>query len=256
MELHENKTFFLDLDRTLWIWDEMKPGAADLIETLRTTDRKVRFVTDNTLLTREGYVEKLGEMGFKTSEDEILTSGHVAARELSRKGVQKAYVAGESGLVNEIQEQGIEITEDADYAILGFDRNFNYSKMKKIMDISREDGEVMMCSTERVFRRAEDSYPHQKSLNSAVKEFSETKLVGKPSDTYRRHFKKYFSYFPGESAFIGDRLADIETGNSLGMTTAIVMGGATSEQELRRADDSQLPDYALTSLNKLRRRII
>ena len=256
MELHENTAFFLDLDRTLWNWDEMKPGAADLIETLLSTDREVYFHTDNTLFTRQGYTEKLGDMGFKTEEENILTSGHVAARELSRKGVQKAYVAGESGLVNEVQEKGIKITEDAEHAVIGLDRNFSYSKLEKIMKIAQKDGEVFVCSTERTFNRAEKIQPHQKPINSAAKELTDLNLVGKPSDTYRRHFKKYFSYFPGESTFIGDRLADIETGNSLGMTTALVMNGATDEKELRKAEDKEVPDYALTSLNKLRRRII
>ena len=255
MELHENETFFFDLDRTLWNWDEMKPGAADLIETLRTSNRDVYFHTDNTLLSREGYADKLQNMGFKTNKDDILTSGYVAATELSKRGIQKAYVAGESGLVNEIQGQGIEITEDAEHAVLGFDRNFNYSKLEKIRNIAK-NGEAIICSTEKTFMRSETSHPHQKALNSGIREFSHPKLVDKQSKEYRRHFKKYFSYFPGKSAFIGDRLADVKTGNSLGMTTALVMNGATGEQELRKAEEKKIPDYALTSLHKLRRRII
>lgn len=256
MELHECDTFFFDLDRTLWNWDEMNSDALDLLETLRTTGNDVYFHTDNTLLSREGYADKLTDMGFQTQKDEIITSGYVLAEELSSQGVQEVYVAGESGLISELQDNDINFSEEAENAVLGFDRSFGYNKLQKIVNISKQDGEVFICSTEKTFERAKKSQPHQKALNKAVEEFTEVQLVGKPSDIYRRRFKRYFSYFPGKSAFIGDRLEDIETGNRLGMTTALVMNGATDEEELKNVEDDQVPDYAITSLNKLRRRII
>lgn len=256
MELHENETFFLDLERTLWNWKEFRPGASDLLESLRSTGRDVYFHTDNSLLAREGYADKLTEMGFRTDEEQVITSGYVAGEELSRRGATEAYVAGESGLVSEIQEKGIDITEDADYAVLGFDRSFSYDKLEKIKEIIRNGGKLMICSSEKFFQNGEEVKLHQKPFNSAAKEFTEPELVGKPSENFRRVFKNYFSYFPGKSAFIGDRTADIVAGNSLGMTTAAVMQGALDEEELRQSEDKEIPDYALTSLHKLRRRII
>lgn len=256
MELHECDTFFFDLDRTLWTWDEMKPDALDLLETLRTTENDIYFHTDNTLLSRKGYADKLTEMGFQTQKEDILTSGFVLAEELTHQGVKEVYVAGESGLITELQRDDVNISKEAENAVIGFDRNFSYDKLQKIANIAGNDGNTYICSTEKTFQRTKKSQPHQKALNNAIKEFSDSKLVGKPSDTYRKRFKRYFSYFPGKSAFIGDRLEDIETGNKLGMTTALVMNGATDEEELKNAEGEQVPDYAITSLDKLRRRII
>ncbi|MFB6116136.1 MAG: HAD-IIA family hydrolase [Candidatus Nanosalina sp.] len=256
MELHENETFFFDLGRTLWNWKEFRPGASDLLESLKSTGRNVYFHTDNTLLSRKGYADKLTEMGFKTTEDQVITSGYVTGQELSKRGVTEVYVAGESGLVSEIEEAGIDITEDADYAVLGFDRSFSYNKLEKINDIVNDGGKILICSSEKFFQHGDEVRLHQKPFNSAVQEFTEPELTGKPSEVYRRHFKNYFSFFPGKSAFIGDRTADMVTGNSLGMTTAAVMNGAIDEEELRQSEDKEIPDYALTSLHKLRRRII
>jgi len=256
MELHENEKFFIDLDRTIWNWDEMKPGASDLLETIRTTGKEVKFHTDNTLLSRKGYADKLTEMGFQTDEEDVLTSGYVLAEELTSNGVKEVYVSGESGLITELQEKEITISDEAENAVLGFDRSFSYDKMQKIFNIAQKEGEVFVCSTERTFHRAKKIQPHQKTLNNAVKGFSETELVGKPSEIYKKRFKRYFSYFPGNSAFIGDRLEDIETGNKLGITTALVMNGATDHEELKNAKEEQVPDYAITDLDKLRRRII
>jgi len=256
MQLHECDTFFFDLDRTLWAWDEMKPSALDLLETLRTTENNIYFHTDNTLLSRKGYADKLTEMGFQTQREDIITSGYVLAEKLTHQGIKEVYVAGESGLITELQENDIDISKEAENAVLGFDRNFNYDKIQKISNIAKKTGNTYICSNERIFQRVNKSQPHQKALNNSIREFSDLKLVGKPSDIYRKRFKRYFSYFPGKSAFIGDRLEDIETGNKLGMTTALVMDGATDEEELKNAKDDQIPDYAITSLDKLRRRII
>lgn len=256
MELHENETFFFDLDRTIWNWEDFHPGASDLLESLRSTGRDVYFHTDNTLLTRKGYADRLSDMGFQTAQENVITSGYITAQELSRRGVTEAYVAGESGLISEIQDAGIDISEEAEFAVLGFDRSLSYDKMEKIKEITRKGGTLMTCSTEKFFVKGENIMLHQKPFNSAVKEFTRPELTGKPGEVFRRHFKNYFSYFPGKSAFIGDRLADVKTGNSLGMTTALVMNGTTSEEELRKAEEKEIPDYALTSLHKLRRRII
>lgn len=256
MELRENDTFFFDLDRTLWDWDSLVIGASDLVDTLRSTGRDVKFHTDNTLLSRQEYVQKLNDLGIKAEKEDIITTGYVAAQTLVERNVQKAYVAGTSGLIEELDEEGIEINQDADTAVVGFDRQFNYDKLSNLMKIADRGGNILVCSSETIFRRSNGDRPHQGPFNRAVAELGETELIGKPSKAFRNVFKDYFSYHTGKSAFIGDRFADIETGNELGMTTGAVLSGEIDEKSLKKAKDKQVPDYALTSLNKLRRRII
>lgn len=256
MELHENDTFFFDLDKTIWNWDSLTIGAADLLDSLRSTGKNVYFHTDNTALSREEYAQKLNDMGIKASKDEVLTAGYVAAQILVERDIRKVYVSGESGLIKELDEEGIEVTQDADTALMGFDRQFNYSKLEKIIKVLEREGDVLTCSTEKTFRRENGEKPHQEPFNRAVRTFTETENIGKPSEEFRKIFKKYFSYYSGKSVFIGDRFADIETGNKLGMTTAAVLSGEIDEKGLKNAGEDQVPDYALTSLHKLRRRVI
>jgi HAD superfamily hydrolase (TIGR01450 family) len=256
MEFRENETFFFDLDKTLWNWDSLVIGAGDLVDSLRSTDRDVYFHTDNTLLSRREYADKLNNLGIEADKEDIITSGYVAAQILVERDVRKAYVAGSSGLIEELEEEGIEIDQDADTAVIGFDKQFNYGKLEKIMDIAENGSQVLVCSSETTFRRSDGDRPHQGPINRAIEELGDIELIGKPSETFRSVFKDYFSYFPGKSAFIGDRFADIKTGNRLGMTTGAVISGEIDERGLREAEDEEVPDYALTSLNKLRRRII
>lgn len=256
MDLSENRTFFFDLDRTIWNWNEIRPNALDLLETLESTDRNVYFHTDNTLLSRKGYADKLTNLGYDAGKEQVLTSGYIAGKLLNSKGATKAYIAGESSLISEIQELGVNMESEADHAVLGFDRNFSYDKLEKLRKISAQNGKILVCSTEKTFNTKNSTQLHQKPLNSAVNEFAETQVIGKPSQVFVKHFKKYFDYFPGKSVFIGDRPVDIEAGNQLGMSTAALMQGYMDESRLRDLEGKRVPDYALTSLDKLRRRII
>lgn len=256
MEFDEIRTFFFDIEKTLTRWDDTVIGAEDLIMSLRESGKKVRFHTDNTLLTREKYAEKLRGMNIEASKDEILTSGYVTAQLLAEKDVKKAYVVGEEGLINELEKEDIDFSEDSENVVVGLDRQFSYNKLKRAQKILDEDGDMYFCSTETTFRRSSGDRPHQKALNEALKVFGDGELTGKPSDHFRRGFKDYFSYYPENGLFIGDRLADIETGNRLGLKTAAVLTGEITEEKLKEADEIQRPDVALSSLAKLRRRVL
>lgn len=256
MELNEIRTFFFDIEKTLLNWDDTIIGAEDLIMSLRESGKKVRFHTDNTLLTRQQYAEKLNKMDIEASKEEIITSGYVSAQILAEKDVTKAYVIGEEGLIKELENQDIDFSEDAETVVVGLDRQFSYNKLKRAKKILDKGGEMYFCSGEKVFRKSSGERPHQLSMNKALSVFGEGELTGKPSDHFRRVFKDYFTYYPDNSLFIGDRIADIETGNRLGMSTAAVLSGGISEDKLKQADEIERPDYGISSLSKLRRRVL
>jgi len=255
MKLEEFRNFFFDLDGTIWRWDETVDGAQDMLKTLRDAEKNVYFHTDNTLLSRKGYARRLEKKGIQATEEEIITSGYVTAEILSDREILKVYAVGEQGLTEELTETGIKITEDADHAVLGLDRKINYQKMEKVRKRLSEGHKLFNCSSENLFRR-ENSKLHQGAIAESLSQFGDVKLTAKPSDAYRKVFKNYFSYFPGKSLFVGDRLADIQTGNRLGMKTAAVLTGDITEKKINHADEDAVPDYALTSLDKVRRRIL
>ena len=255
-ELNQLKYFFFDLDKTLWNWDDTIIGAEDLIDSLKQSERQVFFHTDNTLLTRQEYARKLTSIGINAEKDQILTSGYVAAKHLAERNINNVYTLGESGLMDELEAQDIQVTEDSKTVVAGFDRQFNYNKLKRAAKILQNGGELLVCSNEKSFRTSKGEQPHQGPTNKALEQFSEAKLLGKPSPEFRNEFKSYFDYIVGKSAFIGDRLEDIETGNRLGMTTIAVMSGEITEEKLKEADEMQKPEYGLSSLHKLRRRVL
>lgn len=254
MDPSDYKYYFFDLDKTLWNWDENIIGAEDLIHSLRDAGKNVKFHTDNTLLSRQGYAQKLTSMGIPANEEDIITSGYVAAEHLAAKGISEVYAVGENGLMDELQRNDIEVTQEAEVALLGFDRQFNYQKLKRVFNSSEQ--QVYICSSEQTFRTSSEVMPHQGAFNAAVETFAETELLGKPSEPYRDSFRSYFSYFSDAALMVGDRLADIEMGNRLGLDTAAVMSGDIDRKALANAEDIEEPDYGVSSLAKLRRRVI
>jgi len=256
-EIDQLKYFFFDLDKTVWNWDDTIIGSEDLIDSLRKTGKQVYFHTDNTLLSREGYAKKLTSMGIPAEKEDVITSSHVAARYLAERDINNVYVIGETGLTDELEEQEINIAEDSEVVVAGFDRQFNYNKLKRAANILQNGGELILCSTEKTFRTTQDKVPHQGPTNLALKEFAEeVTLVGKPSQQFQDEFRDYFSFLPTASVFIGDRLGDVELGNRLGMTTAAVMSGEIDREILAGAEDIETPDFGLSSLTRLRKRVL
>lgn len=256
-EIDQLKYFFFDLDKTVWNWDDTIIGSEDLVDSLRKAGKKVYFSTDNTLLSREGYAKKLTSMGIPAEKDDIITSSYVAAKYLAERDINQVYVIGETGLTDELEEQEINIAEDSEVVIAGFDRQFNYNKLKRAANILQNGGELILCSTEKTFRTTQNKVPHQGPTNLALKEFAEeVTLVGKPSQHFQDEFREYFSFLPNSSVFIGDRLEDVELGNRLGMTTAAVMSGEIDRKILAGAEDIETPNFGLSSLTKLRKRVL
>ncbi|MFB6199634.1 MAG: HAD-IIA family hydrolase [Candidatus Nanohaloarchaea archaeon] len=256
MKIQDFKYFFFDLDNTLIRWNDTLIGAEDLIYTLKDKNKQVFYHTDNTLLSRQEYAEKLTEQGIPAEKQDVMTSGYVAAKKLEQKETTKTYAVGESGITKELEETGVKIVEDAENAVIGFDRQFNYDKIKRIHKILDNGGKAYLCSNEKTFNTGKTTIPHQHAINASIKSYGATELVGKPSQEFRDRFKKYFDYMVNHSIMIGDRLEDIETGNRLGMKTAAVMSGDLTKPRIAEAEQIQTPDFGISSLHRLKNRII
>ena len=66
------KCFVFDLDGTIWWWSELCPGAKEVVDTLRDEGKEVYFLTNNSMLSPQGFVERLGKLGIKTEVDKII----------------------------------------------------------------------------------------------------------------------------------------------------------------------------------------
>ena len=68
------KGFIFDLDGTVYLSDRLIPGADRVIRLIREKGRKVVFLSNKPIQTREDYAAKLTRLGIPTQPDEVINS--------------------------------------------------------------------------------------------------------------------------------------------------------------------------------------
>lgn len=142
-----------DCDGVIWRGDQAIPGAAQVINRLKETGKKVFFVTNNSSKTRRMYADKMSALGFDVSEEEVFGTAYCSAVYLKTvcRLDGKVYLIGSNAMRQELEAVGIQQTgvgpdhilgKQADWAnvpldpevkavVVGFDEHFSYMKMNR-----------------------------------------------------------------------------------------------------------------------------
>src|SRR5258707_9026642 len=105
----------LDVEGVLHVSGAPIPGAADAVKHLRSAGHRIRFVTNSTTMARAHLAEQLRGMGFAIEDEELQTTGGVAARVLEGKRVLALTMPG---LLDDLE--GLELIGiNADAVLIG-----------------------------------------------------------------------------------------------------------------------------------------
>src|SRR4030065_2524875 len=125
--------FIFDLYGTIYRSDNLIPGADGVIRLLRENRRKVVFLSNKPIQTREDYASKLTRLGIPTQPDEVINSTFVMTHYLKENAPHaKLFVIGEVPFIEELEKAGFLITEEPkeiEYVVVAFDRHFDYRKL-------------------------------------------------------------------------------------------------------------------------------
>ncbi|MDD4998195.1 MAG: hypothetical protein PHI99_08575, partial [Syntrophales bacterium] len=117
--------YIFDLDGTVYLGERLIPGADKTIRRLRDKGKKVVFLSNKPLYTREDYAAKLTRLGIVTSPEEVVNSTFVLIRYLTRVAPDaRVFVMGELPFVSEMARAGFRLTENPDeseYGVAAFD---------------------------------------------------------------------------------------------------------------------------------------
>ena len=135
-ELYEGYVF--DLDGTIYLGDELLPGAKRLILKLRELGKRVIFLSNNPTKDPEMYAEKLGKLGLETPTDEIVNTVVTMTQWILHNHPDATvYPISEEPLKNSLREAGIKMSDDPeeiDIVIASYDRGFEYEKLQIAFD--------------------------------------------------------------------------------------------------------------------------
>src|SRR4030067_942886 len=106
------KGFIFDLDGTVYLSDKLIPGADRVIRLLREKGKKVVFLSNKPIQTREDYASKLTRLGIPTQPNEVINSTFVMTHYLKKIAPQaRLFVVGETPFIEELKGAGLSITE-------------------------------------------------------------------------------------------------------------------------------------------------
>ncbi len=252
------KGFIFDLDGTIYVGDSLIPGADRTIQLLRSNGKKVVFLSNKPLQTREDYASKLTRLGIPARPDEVINSTFVMTHYLKRNAPQgRVFVVGEVPFVEELKRAGFKVTEEPseiDYVVVAFDRTFDYRKLNIAYQAIKKFGAHFIATNpDRTCPVEGGEIPDCAGMIAAIEAVTEKKveiIVGKPSPVMIQTVLDVLGLKPGDCILIGDRLeTDIKMGKDSGIATGIVLTGVTDEEALKRVKHTpDQPDFVFQSV--------
>ena len=252
------KGFIFDLDGTVYLGDSLIPGADRIIRLLRENGKKVVFLSNDPLLTHEGYASKLTCLGIPTKPEEVVNSTFAMTNYLKKNAPQaRLFVVGEIPFIEELKRAGFTITEEPkeiDYVIAAFDRTFDYRKLNIALQAIKKFGAHFVATNpDRTCPVEGGEIPDCAGMIAAIEAVTEKKveiIVGKPSPIMIQAVLGVLGLRPEDCILIGDRLeTDIKMGKDSGIATGIVLTGVTDEEMLKRVKHTpDQPDFVFQSI--------
>ena len=258
--LYEGYVF--DLDGTIYLGDELLPGAKRLVLKLRELGKRVIFLSNNPTKDPKMYAEKLGALGLKTPASEIVNTVVTMTEWLLREHPgATVFPISEEPLKNSLFEAGIRMTEvpaEIDIVIASYDRTFDYRKLQIAFDAIWFYERAMLVTTNP------DRYcpfpggrgePDAAAIVAAIEACTGTKCrvnVGKPDPIMLETVMDLIGLDAKECVMCGDRLyTEIRMAKGAGIPSAIVLTGETTEEHLADEPAENQPDYVLKRIDQL-----
>jgi len=254
MRLDEILCYLLDMDGTIYLGDQLLPGAREFFQLI--SERKIQYflLTNNSSRSRSDYATKLRNMGLEVSADWILTSGEATASTLaSRDGGARIYLVGTPSLQREFLDHGFDLSdEDPDTVVLGFDTTLTYDKLCRLCSLVRRGTPYIATHPDLNCPTAEGPIPDIGATIAFVEAStgrSPDEIIGKPFQPMLAVILSRTGLSPSQICMVGDRLyTDIAMGQH-GLRTALVLSGETRPEDL--AESPYKPDLVVSGIGEL-----
>jgi HAD superfamily hydrolase (TIGR01450 family) len=254
--------YLFDLDGTIYLGDQLLPGARRLIEGLRERGLPVRFLSNNPTKDPEQYAAKLGGLGLPTPVGEIVNTVVTMTRWLLDNAPDAVvYPISEPPLVRALEQAGIRVSSDPaeiDVVVASYDRTFTYEKLQVAFDALwfHRRARLVATNPDRYCpfpggRGEPDCAAIVAAIEACTGVACET-TTGKPHPAMLEAALSGLEVESADCVMVGDRLAtDIRMARDAGVTAALVLTGETRPEDLDRLDPADTPDLVLDPIDQL-----
>lgn len=254
--------YLFDLDGTVYLGDELLPGAYDLVRRLRELGRETLFLSNNPTRDPSMYAEKLDRLGLPTPVSHIVnTVVTMTAWLLEHAPDAQVFVIGEEPLRRSLQQAGVQLSEDPaqiDVVVASYDRGFDYRKLQIAFDALWQHGRARLVTTNP------DAYcpmpggrgePDAAAITAAISASTGVPCevnVGKPDRIMLETAIDRLGLAARDCIMVGDRLqTDIAMAVDAGVDSALVLTGESTRASVQAAPPERRPTYVLDSIDRL-----
>ncbi|MGH2428386.1 MAG: HAD-IIA family hydrolase [Candidatus Limnocylindria bacterium] len=252
-----------DLDGVVYRGTQRIPGAAPMINRLHHAGVIVRFVTNNSMVARSGYVALLRDMGIETSAEEIVTSTTATIEHLARHAsyVRRVMAVGAAGMVEELELAGFEAQDAADAAppdydggplqagydavLAGLDPAFDYRRLAAASSAVRAGAAFVATNADERYPTPAGFLPGAGAIVAAISAASGVSplIIGKPQPQMFLATAEAAAVAPSEAVVVGDNPdADVVAARRAGMASILVLTGVADAATVATLDGERCPD--------------
>lgn len=251
-----------DLDGVIYRGDEPVPGAPALVGWLHERQVTVRFATNNSMVTRHGYVERLAAMGIRTAADEVVTSTSATVEHLRRHApeVRSVLAIGADGMREELTDAGLAVTMAAEAAsrsaggplddrydavIVGLDPQVDYLRLAAGMSAVAGGARLIATNADARYPTPDGFLPGAGSIVAALVTATGVAptVIGKPEPAMFEAILEASGVPAGESVVVGDNPdADVVGARRAGCASILVLTGVADEDAAGELQGDRAPD--------------
>ena len=266
----------------IWQGDVLLPKVKETLSYLRSQNKQLIFVSNNSIKSRREYSQKFKKLGIPASESEIFGSSYASAIYLSRvlrfPKSKKVYVLGERGMEEELEAEGISYVggtaeeerahfQETDYELIkpddqigavlcGLDQHITYRKLSRALMYLRQSTDVLFLATnmDSTYPTHDTLFPGAGTTTTVPLQYASKRtatVCGKPSQTMMDAIFARYQLDRGRTCMVGDKLdTDIKFGiqGNLG-GTLLVLTGISSLEDCEK--EQIFPKYVMNGLGDL-----
>ncbi len=231
------KAVFLDLDGTIYLGENLIPGALEFLS--RCEDKGVLryFLSNNSSRSVQQYVSKLQNMNIPCNADDVLLSTHDLLSWLQKKGVTKTWAIATRGMCDMMESAGISTRDDdPEYVVLGYDTEVTYDKISTASIHMHRGVPLIASHPDMVCPSPDGGLPDVGAYLAMLKATTgkdPVHITGKPNPGMIVHKIEELGLDPSECAMVGDRLyTDMEMAIKAGCVSVLVLSGEATVADL------------------------
>ncbi|XP_011308125.1 haloacid dehalogenase-like hydrolase domain-containing protein 2 isoform X2 [Fopius arisanus] len=204
------KTVLIDLSGTLHIENSVIPGAVNALKKLRSTETKIKFVTNTTKESKSCLFDRLRKLGFDIKKDEIFSS-LAAARDVIQTRRLNPFLMVDDAAMEDFQDLQ-NPDEEATAVVVGLAPDkFHYEELNQAFRLLLQGASLIAIHEGRYYKRGDGLALGPGAFIKGLEYSANIKaeVIGKPTKGF---FEAALEGIPPQHAImIGDDIWRIDT---------------------------------------------